>query len=130
MGRDYDNLWVLNEKGQIIFSYIQDEDFNPEMIGEMLIAFNALIKKLNENEISCIDWDKKIIHIIKENKLIFASCTEPGLKLEKVEEKLSYIANRFFSIYSTVLINDFDGDRSIFANCEERFTQVVENAFD
>ncbi|MGV9171245.1 MAG: hypothetical protein ACOC35_01575 [Promethearchaeia archaeon] len=130
MGDDYENLWIVNEEGQIIYDFIRNEKFNPEMMGQMLIAFNALIKKLGEENLSCIDWDERIIHILKKNEILFAICTDPDLKLSKVEKTLDHISERFFAIYSKVLIDDFDGDRNIFSHSEERFTKVVEQTLD
>ena len=71
-----------------------------------------------------------IPNLLEKEDIIFIVCTDPDIKENKVDEELAIVCNRFFDIYPTVLIEDFDGDRSIFSNSEQRFFSEIKHLID
>lgn len=126
----FENLAVLDKKNDIIFERINDQVFCTEFFGQVLHAFDALTKHIADGELSNIEWGDKLITIRKENRLIFIVCCGSRGKEKKINEELEKISKRFFEIYSKVLIEDFEGDRSIFENSEKRFLNELKHLID
>ena len=125
MGKLFENIAVLDKKNNIIYERINDRDFCSEFFGNVLVAFEGLTKHIAEGELSNIEWGDKLITIKKKEDIIFLACTDPDVKENKVNEELAIVCNRFFDIYPIVLIEDFEGDRSIFSNSEKRFFSEI-----
>ena len=121
MGKLYENIAVIDEKNQIIFDKINDEEFCSEFFGQVLVAFDALTKHIAEGELSNIEWGDKLIALKKKENLIFLACCNCDVKEERVRDELDNISKRFFDIYSKILVEDFDGDRKMFESSEKRF---------
>lgn len=127
MGKCFENFVVVTKAGRIIFDSITEEGFSPEPFSDMIRAFNALIEALGEGKLSNIEWGDQMISIIKKNDILFVACCQESSKEKKIYEDLEYLCNRFFDIYSIVLIQEFEktGNREIFLNSERRFNEQV-----
>ena len=127
MGKFFENFVVVTRVGRIIFDCVTEEGFCPEPFSNMIRAFNALIEELGEGKLSNIEWGDKIISIIKKQDILFVACCQETSKEKKIYDDLEYISNRFFDIYSNVLIQEFEktGNRAIFLNSEQRFNEQV-----
>ncbi|MFX1374283.1 MAG: hypothetical protein ACFFA0_00585 [Promethearchaeota archaeon] len=130
MGKLFENLAVLDKKNNIIYERINDQKFCSEFFGTVLVAFEGLTKHIAEGELSNIEWGEQLITIKKKEDIIFLVCTDPDIKENKIDEELAIVCNRFFEIYPTILIEDFDGDRSIFSNSEQRFFSEIKHLID
>ncbi|MFX1314213.1 MAG: hypothetical protein ACFFHD_16620 [Promethearchaeota archaeon] len=120
----------MDKKNNIVFERINDQAFCSEFFGQVLVAFDGLTNHIGEGELSNIEWGDTLITIKKKEDLIFLGCTDPDAKESKVNEELDLICNRFLEIYPLVLIEDFDGDRSIFTNSEQRFFSEIKHLID
>ncbi|MFX1574716.1 MAG: hypothetical protein ACFFB0_18425 [Promethearchaeota archaeon] len=89
-----------------------------------------MTKHIGEGELSNIEWGDKLITIKKKENIIFIACTDPEVKENKITEELDLICNKFFDIYPIILIEDFNGDRSIFSNSEQRFFSEIKHLID
>lgn len=130
MGKLFENIAVMDKRNNIIYERINDEEFCSEFFGNVLVAFEGLTKHISEGELSNIEWGDKLITIKKKEGVIFLVCTDPDAKESKVNEELTIVCNRFFDIYPIVLIEDFDGDRTIFSNSEQRFFSEINYLID
>ncbi|MFX1389160.1 MAG: hypothetical protein ACFE9Z_03745 [Promethearchaeota archaeon] len=126
----FENFAVLDKKNNILFDRINDQEFCTEFFGQVLAAFNALTQHIADGELSNIEWGDKLITIKKKEEIIFLACCESNTKEEKVNEELDIISERFFDIYPKILIEDYDGDRTIFSNSEQRFLSEIKYLID
>ncbi len=130
LGKLFENIAVLDKKNNIVFERVNDQEFCSEFFGQVLVAFEGLTKNIADGELSNIEWGDKLITIKKKEDIIFLACTDPDVKENKVNEELDIVCNRFFDIYPLVLIEDFEGDRSIFSNSEQRFFSEIKHLID
>lgn len=130
LGKLFENICVLDKKNNIVFERINDQMFCSEFFGQVLVAFEGLTKHISDGELSNIVWGDTLITIKKKEDLIFLGCTDPDAKESKVNEELEVVCNRFFDIYPIVLIEDFEGDKSIFTNSEQRFLSEIKHLID
>ena len=130
LGKLFENIAVLDKQNNIIYERVNDQEFCSEFFGNVLVAFEGLTKHISDGELSNIEWGEKLITIKKKEDIIFIACTDPDVKVNKINEELTVVCNRFFDIYSMVLIEDFDGDRSIFSNSEQRFFSEIKYLID
>ncbi|MFX0023239.1 MAG: hypothetical protein ACFE9S_13010 [Candidatus Hermodarchaeota archaeon] len=126
----FKNIAVLDKKNEIVFERINDEVFCSEFFGQVLTAFESLTKHIADGELSNIEWGNTLITIKKKEDLIFLACTDPDVKENKVNEELDYVCNQFFEIYPIILIDGFNGDRSVFSNSEKRFNAEIQHLID
>lgn len=130
LGKLFENIAVLDKKNNIIYERVNDQDFCSEFFGQVLAAFEGLTKHIADGELSNIEWGDKLITIKKKQDIIFIACSDPDIKEGKINEELDNMCTRFFDIYSTVLIEDFNGDRSMFSNSEKRFFSEIKHLID
>ncbi|MFX1570802.1 MAG: hypothetical protein ACFFCV_20885 [Promethearchaeota archaeon] len=71
-----------------------------------------------------------MITIKKKQEIIFLACCDSNAKEVKVNEELDLVSKRFLDIYPKVLIEDFEGDRSVFSNSEKRFLSEIKYIID
>ena len=130
MGKLFENISVLDKQNNIIYERVNDQEFCSEFFGNVLVAFEGLTKHISEGELSNIEWGDKLITIKKKEDIIFLVCTDTDVKVNKVNEELTTVCNRFFDIYPMILLEDFTGDRSIFSNSEQRFFSEIKYLID
>ncbi len=121
----FDNIMVMNKAGQVIYDYITDHAYCSEFFGQMLGAFNALVEQLSDGQLSSMEWGEKNVFIEKKDELYFVACCVPTTKEKKANQELENAVKRFFDIYSTMLLQEFNGDRNIFKNSEARYTEAL-----
>lgn len=94
---------------------------------QMITTLNAIMEQLANGDLSSIEWGDKNINIIKNQDVLFVATSDLEAKQKKVNEELKKLSNRFFDIYSMVLIEEFStaGDRNIFLNSEQRFKEAI-----
>jgi hypothetical protein len=126
----FENFAVLDKKNNIVFDRINDQEFCAEFFGQVLVAFDALTKHIADGELSNIEWGDKLITIKKKENVIFLACCDSNTREDKVNEELDTVSKRFFDIYSKILIEDYEGDRSIFSNSEQRFLSEIKYLID
>ncbi len=131
MGKLFENLAVLNEKNDIIFDRINDQAFCSEFFGQVLSAFNALTSHIADGNLSNIEWGDELITIKKKDGLIFLGCCVSKKANEKrINEEMDTIIERFFDLYSKVLLDNFTGDRATFTNSEKRLLESIKDLID
>ena len=130
MGKLLENFTVLDNKKRIICEKINDQEFCSEFFSQVLGAFDALTQHISDGDLSDIIWGDKLISMKKKEDLIFLACCDADQKETKIREVLGDISQRFIEIYSKILIDEFDGDRSIFANSEARFLEELKKYID
>ncbi len=130
LGKLFENFAVLDKKNNILFDRINDQQFCSEFFGQVLTAFNALTRHIADGELSNIEWGDKLITIKKKEDIIFLACCDSETKEDKVNEELDVVSKRFCEIYPKVLIEDFEGDRNVFSNSEQRFLSEIKYLID
>ena len=130
LGKLFENFAVLDKRNNILFERVNDQKFCSEFFGQVLVAFDALTKHIADGDLSNIEWGDKLITIKKNEEVIFLACCDSNAKEGKVNEELDIISKRFFDIYPKVLIEDFEGDRSVFSNSEQRFLSEIKYLID
>ena len=124
----FENIAIMNEKNEIIYDRINDQVFCSEFFGQVLCAFDALTAHIADGNLSNIEWGDELITIKKKEGLIFvACCTSKKANENRINEEMDAIIELFFDLYSKVLINDFNVDRSKFSNIEQRFFESIKN---
>ena len=131
MGKLFENIAVLNKKNEIIFDRINDQVFCSEFFGQVLSAFDALTSHIADGDLSNIEWGDELITIKKENDLIFiACCASKKANEKKINEEMDTVINKFFDLYSKVLLESYKGNRQMFSNSEQRLIEAIKDLID
>ncbi len=120
------DLWILTNTGVVLFNRVFDIQLKTQLFGALMSALNSFAEQLAEGGLSNFELSDKRFIIMKKKDFLFVANSLKKIKEKKVIEQLRKISNRFFDIYSDILIN-WDNDISFFSNFEKEIEDTLQH---
>ena len=120
------DLWILTNTGVVLFNRVFDIQLKTQLFGALMSALNSFAEQLAEGGLSNFELSDKRFIIMKKKNFLFVANSLKKIKEKKVIEQLRKISNRFFDIYSDILIN-WDNDISFFSNFEKEIEDTLQH---
>ena len=120
------DLWILTNTGVVLFNRVFDIQLKTQLFGALMSALNSFAEQLAEGGLSNFELSDKRFIIMKKKNFLFVANSLKKTKEKKVIEQLGKISNRFFDLYSDILIN-WDNDISSFSNFEKEIEDSLQH---
>jgi hypothetical protein len=120
------DLWIITENGVVVYSRAFEQKINPQLFGALMSALNTFAKKLSDGGISNFEMSNIRFVIVKRRDFLFIGSSLIKLKEKKVIDELKVISDKFFEVYSDLLLN-WDNDVSIFSDFSKYYDKSVED---
>jgi len=118
---------VLTSTGVTLYSRVMDkENINPQLFGALMSALNTFAEKLSKGGISNFEMRNMRFIVIRRRDYLFVGTALNKIKEKKVVEELKVISDKFFDVYPSDLLLNWDGDINFFSN----FGQFIENSLE
>jgi hypothetical protein len=125
MPRLFKDLWIITENGVVLFSRAFDQKINPQLFGALMSALNTFAQKLSDGGISNFEMSNLRFVIVKRRDFLFVGSSSNKIKEKKIIDELKSISDKFFEIYSEVLLT-WDNDINAFSNFGEYIDKLLE----
>ena len=102
------------------------ENINPQLFGALMSALNTFAEKLSKGGISNFEMRNMRFIVIRRRDYLFVGTALNKIKEKKVVEELKVISDKFFDVYPSDLLLNWDGDINFFSN----FGQFIENSLE
>ncbi len=131
MSKGFDDLWILTESGTVIFNINNSgRKLDPQFFGMIITAVNSFSKTIVKDGLSKIELLNKRYDFLKQNELLFITCTSSEVKEKNIEKSLNKIAETFFEHYPIDFSRKWDGDVSLFKSFESEFRKKIEKTIN
>ncbi len=118
---------MLTSTGVTLYSRVMDkEKINPQLFGALMSALNTFAEKLSNGGISNFEMRNMRFVVIRRRDYLFVGTALNKIKEKKVVEELKVISDKFFDVYPSDLLLNWDGDINFFSN----FGQFIENSLE
>lgn len=118
---------MLTSTGVTLYSRVMDkEKINPQLFGALMSALNTFAEKLSNGGISNFEMRNMRFVVIRRRDYLFVGTALNKIKEKKVVEELKVISDKFFDVYPSDVLLNWDGDINIFSN----FGQFIENSLE
>lgn len=126
MGKVLRDIYIILDKGVVIFKRVFNEKMDAQLFGAFLSALNTFAGEINEKGLSKFEIGI-YKYILKRNKdLIFVANYAETTTAETAERELENVAKRFMENYSFEVIEKWDGNLVFFEN----FSKVIEESME
>lgn len=119
MGDVIQDVLIINFDGKTLASRMVNLSEMKEYIGLLISALTSFIKEVNEEELSCFEFNTLRFNLVKREHVIFVGTSDKKDKQKKVLKELNIIANRFFRKYSPDKLKSLNGDLQEFVSFEQ-----------
>ncbi|MFX1275242.1 MAG: hypothetical protein ACFFBP_11290 [Promethearchaeota archaeon] len=127
MGKIIQDIWILTKTGISVYNRVYDpEKLDQQLFAMLMSAINSFADEVYIGGISSFELSDKKFSIIKHNDFLFVANSDPKVKCKKVVNELEAISEKFFKAYPHNVLENWDGDVSIFDNFEDHIQDSVQ----
>ena len=105
MSKSIQDIWILQNNGEILFNRVFDEKLNTNLFGHLVTAMDSFAKELEEGDLSNFELSDKRFTIKKEKDLLFIINTSKKTDDKKAKKDLERISEKFFQSYTKSIAN-------------------------
>ena len=120
------DIWILADSGIVLFHRVFDEKVDATLFGGLLSALNSFAEEVSRGSLSNLEMANKRFSILKKKNHLFISNASKKHNLKKVKQELEFIMNKFFEVYPEEVLNNWNGDTTLFNNFEKEIDESLE----
>ncbi len=120
------DIWIVEDSGIVLFHRVYDEKVDATLFGGLLTALNSFAEEITTGGLSNFELAKKKFYILKYKNYLFIANASNKHNYKKVKIELDTIIQKFFELYSDVLLDNWNGDTSLFKNFEKKIADSLE----
>ena len=120
------DIWIVSDGGLVVFSRVYENTLDEQLFGALLTALDSFANEIAQDGLSNFEMSDMRFTIMKRSRFLFISNSDKKNKPKKVLQELQAVMEKFFTIYSEEIIDNWDNDISIFSN----FEKDIEDSLD
>ena len=120
------DIWIVSDGGLVVFSRVYESTLDEQLFGALLTALDSFANEIAQDGLSNFEMSDMRFTIMKRSRFLFISNSDKKNKPKKVLQELQAVMEKFFTIYSEEIIDNWDNDISIFSN----FEKDIEDSLD
>lgn len=121
------DIWIITDGGISCFTRVFNKNLNEQLFAALLSALNIFAEEVTQGGLTNFEIQNNRFTIMKEKGFIFVSKSSKKIKENKVNEELEKVKKKFFDKYKGIVLDDWDGDISIFEDFEKSIMDTLEN---
>ena len=119
-------MWIISEGGIVVFSRVYEKGLDEQLFGALLTALNSFAEEIAQDGLSNFELSDIRFTILKRAHFIFIANSDKKIKSKKIIQELQTVMEKFFTVYSKEIIDNWDNDVSVFSN----FDKEIEDSLD
>ena len=116
----------MSEGGIVVFSRVYEKTLDEQLFGALLTALNSFAEEIAQDGLSNFELGDMRFTILKKSHFIFIANSDKKIKPKRVLQELKDVKEKFFTVYSKEIIDNWDNDVSVFSN----FDKKIEDSLD
>lgn len=120
------DIWIIEDSGIVLFHRVFDEKVDVTLFGGLLTALNSFAEEIASGGLSNFELAGKRFYILKKKNYLFIANASNKYNFKKVKIELDGVMQKFFELYSNILLNNWNGDTSLFSNFEYKIEDSLE----
>ena len=116
----------MSEGGIVVFSRVYEKTLDDQLFGALLTALNSFAEEVAQDGLSNFELSDMRFTILKKSHFIFIANSDKKIKPKRVLQELKDVKEKFFTVYSKEIIDNWDNDVSVFSN----FDKKIEDSLD
>jgi hypothetical protein len=121
------DIWILADSGVVLFHRVFDENIDATLFGGMLSAINSFAEELTKGGLSNFELANKFFILLKKENYLFIANASKKYNFKKLKQELEIIMGKFFELYPKDLLNNWNGDTSLFTGFEKEVEESLED---
>ena len=121
------DIWIITDGGISCFTRVFNKNLNEQLFAALLSALNIFAEEVTQGGLTNFEIQNNRFTIMKEKGFIFVSKSSKKIKENKVNEELEKVKKKFFDKYKGIVLDDWDGDISIFEDFEKSIKDTLED---
>jgi hypothetical protein len=120
------DIWILSEGGLVLYHRIYDEKIDEQLLGALMSALSSFAEEIVNDGLSNFEVENNKFTLVKKKGLLFIAKSSKKVNENKIIEELNKIADRFFELYSNEILDNWDGENTVFYNFEKEIEDSLE----
>ena len=120
------DIWIVEDSGIVLFHRVFDEKVDATLFGGLLTALNSFAEEITPGGLYNFELADKKFYILKNKNYLFIANASNKHNYKKVKIELHAIIKKFFELYSDILLDNWNGDTSLFKNFEYKIEDSLE----
>ncbi len=126
MAKVLQDIWILTEGGITVYHRVFNDKLDDQLFGGLMSALNSFAEELERGGLSNFELQDKRFTILKHKSFLFIANSSIKVKVKKVMNELNSIVNRFFELFPEHILDNWDGDISMFSSFEQNIQDSLE----
>ncbi|MDX1798588.1 MAG: hypothetical protein R3255_08065 [Candidatus Lokiarchaeia archaeon] len=124
------DIWIIEDSGIVLFHRVFDEKVDATLFGGLLTALNSFAEEIASGGLSNFELAGKRFYILKKKNYLFIANASNKYNVKKVKIELDGVMQKFFELYSNILLNNWNGDTSLFSSFEYKIEDSLEGMIE
>jgi hypothetical protein len=124
------DIWILADSGIVLFHRVFDERIDATLFGGMLSAINSFAEELTKGGLSNFELANKLFILLNKENYLFIANASKKHNLKKLKQELEIIMKKFFDLYPKKLLDNWNGDVSLFKGFEREVEESLEDTIE
>ncbi|MFX1315839.1 MAG: hypothetical protein ACFE9T_08240 [Promethearchaeota archaeon] len=120
------DIWVIADSGLVLFHRVFDENVDVTLFGGLLTAINSFAEELSKGGLSNFELANKRFSLLKKKNYLFIANASRKHNSKKIKQELELIMRKFFELYPEHILNNWNGDTTLFNNFEKEIEESLE----
>jgi hypothetical protein len=120
------DLWIVEDSGIVLFHRVFDEIIDANLFGGMMSALNSFAEELTKSGLSNFEVSDKQFSLLKDGNYLFIANTSKKQNLKKLNKELELIKNKFYENFQAEILNNWNGDTTLFNSFMEQIEESLE----
>ena len=130
MSKLLQDIWILMDSGIVLFHRVFNEKIDANLFGGFLSALNSFAEEIAEKGLSNFEIADKKFTIVKNGNYIFIANASTKHNPRKIKDELNNVIKKFFQTYPMNLLDNWNGDVSLFSDFKEIINESTEDIID
>ena len=125
------DIWIQAESGIVVFhESFTKSGVDEQLFGMLMSALNSFAEELSKGGLSSFEIQEQRFYISKRHCFNFITSSSIDVKEKAVNKEIERLMDRFFKMYPKDILNDWNGDISIFSGFRQEIEQMKKRLVD
>jgi len=113
------DILIIKIDGKTLASKIRNLSEVEEFVGMFISALCSFAESIHESELNNFEFSNLRFDLLRRDSVIFVGTSNKAVKKKKVLKELEKIAEKFLDLFPVSVIDNLNGDLSMFSEFEE-----------
>ena len=130
MGCEINDLWIIHTNGTVIYSKINTQNFDKEIIGSFVAAMNTFAKEFAKGDLNNINIGNSRFYMMKLMDFLFVANTKNNSEPKQVGKKIRANITKFVTQFPTNMLRYWEDNLEFFDSFKPDLEEKCDEPID